>query len=105
MHVFSRIEDTALTAEQTKALVRYRTRWTAIRRSTEPADRGAAEEGVRLAYRAAGLSPPVRFLWCEGPVALSRRALSVVVLPRFVFDILPLPLNPCPASPGPTGRV
>jgi hypothetical protein len=77
MHVFSRTEDTALTPEQTKALVRYRTRWTAIRRSTEPADRGAAEEGVRLAYRAAGLSPPVRFLWCEGPVGLSRRAARI----------------------------
>src|SRR6201989_2277574 len=78
MHVFSRTEDTSLTPEQTKALVRYRARWTAIRRSTEAADRGAAEEGVRLAYRAAGLSPPARFLWCEGPVAMSRRASRIL---------------------------
>ena len=57
------------------ALSSYRARWAAIRRSTEPADRGAAEEGVRLAYRAAGLKPPARLVWCEGPVALSHLAL------------------------------
>jgi hypothetical protein len=42
-----------------------------IRRSTDPADRSTAEEGVRLAYHAAELKPPVRFAWCDGPVALS----------------------------------
>jgi Domain of unknown function (DUF6745) len=67
----------ALTPEQTAALGRYRARWAAIRRSTEPADRGAAEEGARLAYRAAGLQPPVRFVWCAGPVALSHVARRV----------------------------
>jgi len=41
-----------------------------IRRSTEPADRSAAEEGARLAYRAAALKPPARLVWCDGPVAL-----------------------------------
>jgi hypothetical protein len=64
-------EVTALTAEQTAALSRYRARWAAIRRSTAPADRGAAEEGARLAYHAAGFRPPARFAWCDGPVALS----------------------------------
>jgi hypothetical protein len=64
----------ALTSEQTAALSRYRARWTAVGRSTEPADRGAAEEGARLAYRAAGLSPPVRCVWCESPVALCSRS-------------------------------
>jgi hypothetical protein len=67
-------EHRALTAEQTAALSRYRARWAAIRRSTAPADRGAAEEGARLAYRAAGFAPPVRFVWCESPVALSHLA-------------------------------
>jgi hypothetical protein len=60
-----------LTPEQTAASSGYRARWAAIRRSTEPADRRAAEEGVRLAYRAAACKPPVRFVWCESPVALS----------------------------------
>jgi hypothetical protein len=64
-----------LTPEQTAALARYRARWTAIRRSTASADRGAAEEGVRLAYRAAGFAPPARLVWCESPVALSMAAL------------------------------
>lgn len=64
----------ALTPEQTAALSRYRARWAAIRRSTEPTDRGAAEEGVRLAYHAAGLGPPARFVWCGSPLALSNLA-------------------------------
>ncbi len=60
-----------LTREQTAALNSCRARWAAIRRSTEPADRAAAEEGVRLAYRAAGLTPPARIVWCGSPVELS----------------------------------
>jgi hypothetical protein len=64
-----------LTPDQTAALARYRARWAAIRRSTAPADRAAAEEGVRLAYRAAGFEPPARLVWCESPVALSIAAL------------------------------
>lgn len=67
----------ALTAEQTAALRDYRARWAAIRRSTEPANRKAAEEDVRLAYDAAALRPPTRFVWCDSPVALfeaTRRA-------------------------------
>jgi hypothetical protein len=67
-------EVTALTAEQTAALSRYRARWAAIRRSTQPADRSAAEEGARLAYHAAGFAPPDRVVWCESPVALSNLA-------------------------------
>jgi len=64
----------ALTAEQTAALERYRARWAAIKRSTEPADRDAAEEGARLAYSLAGPAPPARFVWCESPIALARLA-------------------------------
>ena len=60
-----------LTPEQAAALGHYRARWAAIRRSTEPADRNAAEQGVRHAYHAAALKPPVRCVWCEGPAALS----------------------------------
>jgi hypothetical protein len=72
MRVSSRTE--ALTAGQRSELNRFRARWSAIRRSTEPADRDAAEEGVRLAYAAAGLTPPARMVWCEGPVAMSQAA-------------------------------
>ena len=64
----------ALTPEQTAALSRYCARWAAIRRSTAPADRSAAEEGARLAYHAAGLKPPARFVWCGSPLALSTLA-------------------------------
>jgi uncharacterized protein DUF6745 len=69
--------DEALAPEQTVALDRYRARWAAMRRSTAPADRCAAEEGVRLAYRAAGFKPPMRLVWCQSPIALchlTRRA-------------------------------
>jgi len=65
----------ALTPEQATALGVYRTRWAAIRRSTISAARSVAEEGVRLAYRAAGLAPPARIVWCDGPIALSHFAL------------------------------
>jgi len=64
----------ALTLEQADALDRYRARWLAIRRATAPADRAAAEDGVRMAYQAAGLRPPVRFAWCDSPIALSYHA-------------------------------
>jgi hypothetical protein len=64
----------ALTAEQRSALVYFRARWAAIRRATGPADRSAAEEAVRLAYQAAGLSPPARIAWCDGPIALAKLA-------------------------------
>ena len=65
----------SLTSGQTAALSSVRARWAAVRRATEPADRGAAEEGVRLAYRAAGLKAPSRLVWCESPIDLSHLAL------------------------------
>jgi hypothetical protein len=64
----------ALTSAQTALLGRHRARWVAIGRSTAPADRSAAEAGVRLAYRLAGLAPPARFLWCDSPLMLARLA-------------------------------
>jgi hypothetical protein len=45
-------------------------RWIGNRISTARADRAAAEEGVRVAYRAAGLAPP-RIVWHDGPVSLA----------------------------------
>lgn len=42
-------------------------RWRAWAASAEPADRDAAEEGVRLAYRRAGLPEPERVVWARSP--------------------------------------
>jgi hypothetical protein len=64
----------ALTAEQASALGEFRARWTAVRWSTAPADRGAAEQAVRLAYQAARLALPARIVWCDGPLALASLA-------------------------------
>ena len=70
-HASSRTELKALAAEQIAALGQYRDRWLAVRRATQPADRSAAEAGVRLAYRAAGLEPPRRVIWSRGPIELA----------------------------------
>ncbi|MEU0405115.1 DUF6745 domain-containing protein [Streptomyces sp. NPDC006197] len=44
-------------------------RWRAVAAATGPADRAAAEAGVRLAYRSAGLAEPERILWADSPLA------------------------------------
>ncbi|WP_225801606.1 DUF6745 domain-containing protein [Streptomyces sp. NK15101] len=44
-------------------------RWRAVAAATGPADRAAAEAGVRVAYRSAGLAPPERVLWADSPLA------------------------------------
>ncbi|WP_406402252.1 DUF6745 domain-containing protein [Streptomyces uncialis] len=41
--------------------------WRSVGVSTEPADRPAAESGVRLAYRRAGLAEPERIVWAGSP--------------------------------------
>lgn len=46
------------------------TRWNDNRLSTASVDKGAAEEGVRLAYGAAGLDAP-RIVWHDGPISLA----------------------------------
>ncbi|MFE5614035.1 DUF6745 domain-containing protein [Streptomyces sp. NPDC056470] len=50
-------------------------RWRAVAAATGAADRPAAEAGVRLAYRTAGLAAPERIVWADSPreaVALLR---------------------------------
>ncbi|MGO4756898.1 hypothetical protein AB4212_51260, partial [Streptomyces sp. 2MCAF27] len=42
-------------------------RWRAVAAATGPADREAAEEGVRLAYDAAGIARPERIVWVDSP--------------------------------------
>ncbi|MEO3974705.1 DUF6745 domain-containing protein [Streptomyces sp. CAU 1734] len=44
-------------------------KWRSVAAATGPADRTAAEEGVRLAYRSAGLAEPERIIWAESPRA------------------------------------
>ena len=40
---------------------------------TDPADRATAEDGIRLAYEAAGLRPPREIVWCGGPVEIASK--------------------------------
>lgn len=51
----------------------YLDHWARLRMSCAPADRPAAEEGIRLAYGAAGLAPPDRIVWCGGPMEIAKR--------------------------------
>ncbi|WP_175409385.1 DUF6745 domain-containing protein [Streptomyces sp. TRM64462] len=46
--------------------------WRAVATATEPADRAAAEAGVRLAYRRAGLAEPERIVWAGSPLEAVR---------------------------------
>ncbi|MFF5785846.1 DUF6745 domain-containing protein [Streptomyces sp. NPDC012693] len=43
--------------------------WRSVAAATGPADRAAAEAGIRLAYRTAGLAEPARVLWADSPLA------------------------------------
>jgi hypothetical protein len=52
--------------------------WARVRMSCEPADCAAAEDGIRLAYTAAGLAPPHRIVWCGGPMEIAQRLAAAV---------------------------
>jgi hypothetical protein len=54
-----------------RALNQYLDRWALAHLSCERADRATAEEGVELAYAAAGLRPPQRVVWCSGPLEIA----------------------------------
>lgn len=58
-----------LTDEQAAMLPVIRDEWIRAGLSTEPADRAAAEAGVRKAYAAAGLEPPRLVIWLDSPLA------------------------------------
>ena len=58
-----------LTGEQLALLADVRDEWLKVGLSTEPADRAAAEAGVREAYSRAGLEPPARVVWLDSPLA------------------------------------
>ncbi|KAB8168868.1 hypothetical protein FH609_006845 [Streptomyces sp. 3MP-14] len=46
--------------------------WRAVALATGPAERETAEEGVRLAYRRAGLAEPASVVWVPSPLAAVR---------------------------------
>ena len=58
-----------LTPAQVSRFGEFIAKWTAIGLCTDPADRPAAEEGVRLAYEIAGLLPPKKIVWCGSPLS------------------------------------
>ena len=58
-----------LTDEQIARYPEFVERWTKIGLSTEPADRPAAERAIAIMYRAAGLEPPRKIVWCGSPLS------------------------------------
>lgn len=58
-----------LTPKQQARLSEYADKWKTIGLSTEPAERAMAEDGIRLAYRLAGLPEPKKIIWCSSPMA------------------------------------
>ncbi|MFJ2018667.1 DUF6745 domain-containing protein [Streptomyces nodosus] len=63
--------------------------WREVASATGPADRAAAEEGVRLAYRLAGLPEPEHIVWAGSPhegVALAARLTAEGTASRSVRD-------------------
>ncbi len=68
---------TELTPEQEALMDVVRDEWIAYGLSTAPADRAAAEAGVDLAYRAAGLEPPALKVWVGSPWAILDKAQEI----------------------------
>src|SRR6185503_11337810 len=67
----SLIEIARLSDPQRERLAEYGQRWSALRSSTAPCDRAAAETGIEKAYAAAGLSAPRRIVWGGGPLEIA----------------------------------
>ncbi|WP_432975740.1 DUF6745 domain-containing protein [Dactylosporangium sp. CA-233914] len=65
---------TIATETRAAALGAVSAKWLAAGLSTAPADRRAAEDAVRLAYRSAGLPEPRHIVWFASPLAGARAA-------------------------------
>jgi hypothetical protein len=74
-----------LTAGQEAMLPVIRDEWLAHGLSTQPADRPAAEQGIRAAYQAAGLDPPRFIIWLGSPWA---GVLGQSVAPGIVAEMV-----------------
>jgi hypothetical protein len=57
-----------LTPEQGALLATVRDDWTEVGFGADATDRAAAQAGVRLTYRSAGLAPPARVVWLASPL-------------------------------------
>lgn len=71
MPFLSLIELPRLTPQQQAQLSVYGDRWARLRLAGATTDRAEAEEGVRMAYRAAGLAAPSEIVWGGGPVEIA----------------------------------
>ena len=65
--IVSKIEK--LTPKQIARFPEFRERWTKIGLCTDPADRPRAEAAIHESYRAAGLQPPRKIVWCGSPLS------------------------------------
>ncbi|HEY3525436.1 MAG TPA: hypothetical protein VGK47_04505 [Nitrososphaeraceae archaeon] len=59
-----------LTDEQKAKIPEYVEKWEKIFWSTERADKGKAEEGIREYYKQFGIEPPKHIIWFDSPYAL-----------------------------------
>ena len=69
------------------ALEEHLDRWTATRTTCAPADRNAAEAGIRVAYRAAGLPPPDLIIWCGGPIEIAQLLVAATAGDRIGCNV------------------
>ncbi|TXL87503.1 hypothetical protein OIE71_29170 [Streptomyces sp. NBC_01725] len=61
-------------------------KWRGVAAATGAADRPAAEAGIRLAYRTAGLAEPERIVWADSPLAGLTTVRSLTDQGRSVRD-------------------
>ncbi|MFF3391792.1 DUF6745 domain-containing protein [Streptomyces sp. NPDC002669] len=66
--------------------MQYVDSWRTVAAATGTADRAAAEDGLRLAYRSAGLAEPERIVWVESPRAAVEAVEKLVDAGRSVRD-------------------
>ncbi|MFJ1546208.1 DUF6745 domain-containing protein [Streptomyces sp. NPDC088246] len=66
--------------------MQYVDSWRAVAAATGAADRAAAEDGLRLAYRSAGLAEPERIVWVDSPRAAVEAVEKLVDAGRSVRD-------------------
>ena len=72
----------SLTKEQEEKMAEYRDKWIKIGLSTEPADKKEAEEGIRVAYKMAGLPQP-KIVWAGSPFG---NALTRAIVTKILTD-------------------
>ncbi|MFF3956603.1 DUF6745 domain-containing protein [Streptomyces sp. NPDC001890] len=66
--------------------MQYVDSWRAVAAATGAADRSAAEDGLRLAYRSAGLAEPEQIVWVDSPRAAVEAVEKLVDAGRSVRD-------------------